>query len=515
MAQNLKAYLEKLGGWEDLDRRAQSYFEKIDASWDDLIIQKIDEVVAGGANELDLAGIINQVLGDKNPFVPASAPVEEKVAETQPPASLPVEEQPAATEPEKPQKAEFVEQKREEKTEKPPKAEQAEQPKGKQKQKQKRASGERFEGIRNFFGNMRERMSGGISNVHMPEFDTGSTLTIIKFLLIALVVFGGGYFIYNSGWQPSAVSGVAPESGEFFNVPQPTLIPLDFIHSTQPGINQVIIGLCTFLVIVLVLMDSMQRREKSDFRLMIAALVFMLIAGVVFTLTKDSFFVGVMHFDPGQLKFVQRLYGFAFTALAFNQVYLVSVQGRKDWTPLGGFLSIIGASGMLFGTIGLGSIGILLTLPDSPTLPVVTLWSMFWHKQFAQMSTSLVIYVISIAGTFTLGREAYRSIRSARPGTEKIMTTLGSTMLITGYFVGRYMFPSFHPVLIFLAALGISGMLGLQNQQEGHESEDKGYAGSAVSVGEVREGRALVPPYDKLAWQVAGILTVIVFIGHI
>lgn len=350
----------------------------------------------------------------------------------------------------------------------------------------------------------------------MPKFGANPVLAKIGVAIFILLVGGGiAYAASNPEMLPPFLRQGRDLDPNWFNVPPPTIVPLDFFHITQPSINQVIILICTFLVGVCVFMDAMQRREKSDFRLTVGAIAVILVSGAVFHLTKNSFWIGVMQFNPNQMKVIQILYGGLFTATAFIMVFLASIQGRRDWSPMGGLITVMAASGILLGTKGLGSLGIVLLLEDNAVVPVPTIWSMFWYKMFNQMGTSLLIYVLITLGTLVLGREAYRSIRASKPGAERILTSLGSTLLLIGYLVGRFIFPQIHPIFVFLSALGLSAVLGLQPQQESHEAEDKNYTGSSVSLGEVREGRALIPPYDKLAWQVAAILLTVVLSGTV
>lgn len=311
----------------------------------------------------------------------------------------------------------------------------------------------------------------------------------------------------------TANTPTATTEPNWFSIPEPTLIPLDFAHNTEPTMVQVIIGIGTVLISLFVLLDALQRREQTDAYVSAGAIAVMLIAGAIFHATKQSFFVGVMQFNENQLKLVEILYGLLFFGLPFAVVYVVSAQGRKDWTPEGGFLSITGAFGLLFGTAGLGALAVLFIIPDNPAYPVSTLWGMLWHKQFAEMGTSILIFLLLGSGAVILGLEAYKSIEAADMGLELLFTTLGSTLLIVLYPIGRIVFPDVNPLWIFSSTLGLSAILGLQQQQQkGKAAQDDR---SPVSVGEVRQGNPPIPPYDKLAWQVAALLLAIAVLGRV
>lgn len=372
---------------------------------------------------------------------------------------------------------------------------------------------ERFHGISFHKPNLDALSGNASSTIEVHKHN------IIKVIGLAIILAVIGFAVYTGIGTGSA----SPQ--EWIKIPQQPVIPLDFVHSSQPGIVQVMIGIICLLVATFTLADAYQRGESGDAVVTGIGIVVIVGGGLAFIPVKNWIDTNVteLQFTTMQMNFLNPfislftvLFGAVFTIPAFAIVYMACKQGRRaDWTPEGGFLTTIGALGILFGTTGLGSLGTMLLLPHNPVIPVSSLGIQMWNKDVSNLWTSLVIYTTVGSGAFILAKEGYRSIKNARGPVEMTIAITGSVLFLILYPIGRHYFNTMNPLWIFGTALGICALVGLQTQVVRREAHEGHGSGIVVAQGEVVEGREVIPPFDKLAWQLAVFLLYIALTGAI
>lgn len=352
------------------------------------------------------------------------------------------------------------------------------------------------------------------------QIGCGAVLAIIL-ILIAIAIFGNASYDTNNSSYPTENPATqseptiqsepaAPEPNYFLPpVVTTTETPVDVIHGSL-GLIHIFEFICAVLISLFVIMDAAQRRETSDAIWTAVAVVILMISGVIINASQDLL-VKIWGFNAGQLKFVDVILAALPVGISFLIVYLVSKTGRTDWTPEAGFLTVTGAIGLIFGT--LGALQILFQIPDAAVLPAKQILGLILAKQMSAVWLSLAIYIVLSLGTIVFFIEAAKSLKAMRDWLDWLLTPIGTFGLLIGYPIARTFWPGTEPILLFLAILGITAAFGLRQQEE--SSRTKTSDDSPISIGEVRAGKPLVPPYDKLSWQLAALLLGVALLGRI
>lgn len=520
MGATLKKFLENEGAWEGLLPENKTLIEEINERWDGRIIRRINEVAdaavkANSQEPINLMTVIGEVVGANDPKL---APPEKVKAEKK------KEESPSAT----PDAAQTDSQTQEpQSSDVPPASTDAETDNGilsrikkvkipdfakgwfSKKEGQPSVSrGNPIKGLGNMAGKAGEN----------PHY-------ILKFVALAVTILLLGYFGYEfvATRAGSGVQGFLAPTGPSINwFEPPQVVPpdvnaaaLDIRHGPkQVGQIHMFIILCGLMIAWLVYMDAAQRREKGDaYAIAVAIFVLIVLASVVTAL--EPLVLDGHGFTPDQTHFVrlliEMLCGFFLIAIAVAIAYYVSIQGRRDYTPTAGLLTLTGIIGIVFAT--LGGIQLLFRIPDAPIFPIKQVWALILHEQLSLIWLSLAVYTLLFAGIWIFGSEAKKSIDAAK-SWDKFFTTLSVVALPVLYPIARFMRPDIPPFVILLAVFGLSSFYGLrQEQAKGNEHDNSNSEGAPVSLGEAREGAKLIPPFDKLAFPLAILVLEIIITG--
>lgn len=341
----------------------------------------------------------------------------------------------------------------------------------------------------------------------MPSFNwnwTGQIFPVLKsiglVLLILVVVLGIYYLVFSvkPGYIDSAQSPLPVIPTE--------LKAIDLAHSAWWSMTQYVIMILALLTIIGIPADAFNRGQISDAFWVLIAVT--LIMTPTFWTNVLVGFLGPqtsMGFTPKQLEWVVALVS---TFVAFAMVIVASQQGGLDMTPLAGFVTMLGASGLLFGH--LGAIQIVFSIPDGSVLPFNQVGPLLTLKQFALAQMSLSTYILLGGGSALYAAEIIRTMtRLEQKGLSRRLLFVGaSTAGLLFYLILKRQMLAWGvpPFAIVSIAILLAGAAAAADREFGKSNIN-------VADGEIRLRSSLIPPYDKVAVQFALSLFLIAVYG--
>lgn len=475
MGQGLKRFLEKQGAWKDVNPAIQKQIEDgIHAGWDGRIIRNILKAGSSG-QPVNLSSVVSSTIGNKDPKAP-------------PPPN-------------------------------PNQNQNQNQNQGRNQNPNRNSINGNGSGNGNGNGNNqkqngRPQPQQQVQNLPTKKkgrfgslsFKNLKVVGIGVLVLVALAV--GAYFYFNSQpsvtpdatLNPQAQSTQTAQAPEFVMPAAPTPNAIDIANAKWLSPVQIIIAVMAALVILGLFLDARERGQVSDAWLTMIGIFLVMGVGIFVTLFKGAL---EPRFTESDTVWIVSL---VLTIVAFALVLYAVFSDGFDATPLGSFLTMLAVGVLFLGTVG--ALQNLLGFSSSPVVPLNQLWVYLQLKKVDLIWSSLFCYIALIAGIAIFGEEIIRTTLQIHKTGEKFYSAFASVAGLIAYAALRLLAPTWPYLATFGTALAVAVIAATMHPEFGT-------TGGAMGEGEKRIRGGLIPPWDKVSFQLTIGLLLIALTGMI